>query len=447
MKGLFEIFKHPRVFLNQTITTEGWIRSHRFGKTIGFIGLNDGSTIKDLQIVCKATNLPLFNEISKLALHSAIQVEGKIIKTAADVQQEYELEANKINIVSASIADYPLQKKAHGWEFLRANAHLRIQTRFFQAIQMIRSCAIQAIHSFFASQQFYYLHAPIITENDCEGGGEAFFVNDQLTAKWFFGKPSRLTVSAQLHAEAFAQGLKQVYTFGPTFRAEKSNTRFHAAEFWMLEPEMAFGNLEKGITCAEALIKAVAKTVLSEELEALRYLEKRHGIPVVKRLETLITTKFARITYEKALEKLNALRVEKLQFGDELNRESERDLVEKIYHVPVVVYNYPLEHKAFYMKANTDQKTVRGFDILFPTIGEIVGGGERETIEEKIIARAKKLKIATTNLDWYLELRRYGYAPSVGFGLGFDRFLMYLSGVYNIRDIVPFYQGFKSLKF
>lgn len=447
MKNIFKILDQPHNFTKQRIKVMGWIKYNRFSSKIGFISLNDGTTIDDLQIVYKLKGLKNFAKIAKLPIRSAIKVEGQLEKSHRKAEQKYEFQAVKITLIQRAESDYPLQKKAHRMDFFREKAHLRIQNRLFQAIHLIRNSAIQAIHTFFAQHRFYYLQAPIITQNDCEGGGEAFFVNDQLTKKWFFGQESRLTVSAQLHAEAFAQGLKQVYTFGPTFRAEKSNTRFHAAEFWMVEPEIAFAQLNEGIKLATKLLKTVAKHVLKNEKAALVFLAKRTNCDLLARNKSLGRQKFAQISYQKALEKLNQTRKEKLKFGDELSRDDERELTETIFQSPVVVFDYPRDQKAFYMKANSTEKTVRGFDILFPFIGEVVGGGERETDFAKIMQRVKELQLDITNLKWYLELRKYGYAPSVGFGLGFDRLLMYLTGIENIRDIVPFYQGFKSLKY
>ncbi len=447
MKNIFEILNQPRVFSGRTIIIMGWIKYNRFSKRIGFISLNDGTTIRDLQIVYKKEILANFALIAKLPIHSAIKVQGQLVKSAPNAEQVYELEAKQVVIIQKAASDYPLQKKAHRKEFFREKSHLRIQNRLFQAIHLLRNSAVQAIHAFFSKKRFYWLHGPIITQNDCEGGGEAFLVNDQLTKKWFFGKESRLTVSAQLHAEAFAQGLKQVYTFGPTFRAEKSNTRFHAAEFWMLEPEMAFAKLNDGMQLAEQLLKAIVKHLLKHEQTTLLWLGKRTNCDLVARLQNSIANKFVKISYQNALDQLNKSTNNHLKFGAELGREEERALAETIFKRPVIVYDYPREQKAFYMKANPDGKTVRGFDILFPQIGEVVGGGERETSYVNLVTRAKELELDTTNLAWYLELRKYGYAPSVGFGLGFDRFLMYLTGMDNIRDVVPFYQGFKSLKY
>ncbi len=447
MKTIFNILNLGDKKLGKIIQIGGWVKYNRANNQIAFIVLNDGSCLENLQIVCKKTVLDNFAKIAKINPHSAIDIVG-VLQKSLKSEQKYEVIAKKVVILNEASNDYPLQKKNHTLEFMREHSHLRTHSTYFQAINFIRQSCIQSVNQFFQNRQFHLLHAPIITENDCEGGGEAFLVNDQLTdKKWFFGKESRLTVSGQLHAEVFAQSFKHVYTFGPTFRAEKSNTRFHASEFWMVEPEIAFGSLTDGIELAIDLMKAIAKTVLTTQKTALQYLAKKGEIDLIARIQNLIAVDFVKISYREAIQKLATNFNNKIKFGDELTKPYEKYLCENIFKKPVVVYDYPIEQKAFYMKINQDQATVAGFDILFPHIGEVVGGGVREIEYEKINRRVEQLQLDKQNLAWYLNLRKYGYAPSVGFGFGFDRFLMYLTGVENIRDLISFYRGFKTLKY
>ena len=447
MKTLATLFQTASQSVNQRVQIQGWVKYNRTNPQLGFLVVNDGTTFQDIQIVYKATTKTLdYAKCQKLSIGSAIAVQG-VWKKSFKSQQNYEIEAVTIKLIAISDHNYPLQKKQHSAEFFRRYSHLRMRSDYFKAIGLVRQTVIQSIHRFFWKHQFHYLHAPIITQNDCEGGGEAFVVNDQLQPKWFFGGESRLSVSGQLHAEAYAQSFQKVYTFGPTFRADKSNTRVHAAEFWMVEPEMAFGSLKSGMALATELLQFVATKVAQTRPDELAYLGQKNACDLQKRCLELQRGQFIHLTYNAAVKLIQQKSAtDGLQWGDELTKIHE-NLLTNHFKNAVFISDFPKEQKAFYMLVNTDQKTVAGFDLLLPEIGEVIGGGVRENNHQKLVTRANQLQIDPQNLQWYLELRKFGYAPSVGFGLGFDRFLMYLTGVNNIRDVIPFYQGFKTLHY
>jgi asparaginyl-tRNA synthetase len=434
------------------ISVSGWVRTVRDSKAFAFIELNDGTFFKNLQIVLDET-VPDFREIVKVTLGSAIEVEGTL-KLTPDAKQPFELKAAKVTIVGMAAADYPLQKKRHTVEYLRTQAHLRPRTNLFSAVFRIRSVAAQSIHRFFADQDFVYVHTPLITASDCEGAGEMFRVttldienpprDEQGHVKVnedFFGKPANLTVSGQLNVEAFCMAFRNVYTFGPTFRAEKSNTQRHAAEFWMIEPEIAFADLNDDMALAEAMVRYVIADVMKRCPEELEFLNSFVDKGLIDRLTHVRDSDFARVTYTEAIEILKNSG-EKFEYGAywgmDMQTEHERYLAEKHFGRPVCVYNYPKEIKAFYMKQNDDGKTVAAVDVLVPGIGELIGGSQREDRLDVLEARMDELGLDRESYWWYLELRKYGSTPHAGFGLGFERLIMYLTGVSNIRDVLPF---------
>ncbi len=434
------------------VTVGGWIRSIRDSRTFGFIMLSDGTYFKPVQIVYD-DKLPNFAEISKLNVGSAVIVSGKIIVTP-EAQQPFEIHADSVEIEGASTPDYPLQKKRHSPEFLRTITHLRPRTNLFQAVFRVRSVAAYAIHKFFQERGFVYVHTPIITGSDCEGAGEMFRVTtldpENLPlgddgkidfSKDFFGMPTNLTVSGQLNGETFAMAFRNIYTFGPTFRAENSNTTKHAAEFWMIEPEIAFADLEDDMVLAEDMIKFIIGYVLAEAPEEIEFLNQFVDKELIERLTHVKNSEFGRITYTdavKILEENNDKFEYKVSWGTDLQTEHERFLTEQVFKRPVFVTDYPKEIKAFYMKLNDDGKTVAAMDCLVPGIGEIIGGSQREDDLEKLTARMDELGLDRESYDFYLDLRKYGSARHAGFGLGFERCIMYLTGVSNIRDVLPF---------
>ena len=436
----------------EEVTVGGWIRSIRDSKTFGFIMLSDGTYFKPVQIVYD-DKLPNFAEISKLNVGSAVIVSGKIIVTP-EAQQPFEIRADSVEIEGASTPDYPLQKKRHSPEFLRTITHLRPRTNLFQAVFRVRSVAAYAIHKFFQERGFVYVHTPIITGSDCEGAGEMFRVTtldpDHLPlgddgkvdfTKDFFGMPTNLTVSGQLNGETFAMAFRNIYTFGPTFRAENSNTTKHAAEFWMIEPEIAFADLEDDMVLAEDMIKFIIGYVLAEAPEEIEFLNQFVDKELIERLTHVKNSEFGRITYTdavKILEENNDKFEYKVSWGTDLQTEHERFLTEQVFKRPVFVTDYPKEIKAFYMKLNEDGKTVAAMDCLVPGIGEIIGGSQREDDLTKLTARMDELGLDRESYDFYLDLRKYGSARHAGFGLGFERCIMYLTGVSNIRDVLPF---------
>ena len=434
------------------LLVSGWVRTVRDSKAFAFIELNDGSFFKNLQIVLDES-VPDFREVVKVTLGSAIEVEGTL-KLTPEAKQPFELKASRVTVVGMAAADYPLQKKRHTVEYLRTQAHLRPRTNLFSAVFRIRSVAAQSIHRFFADQDFVYVHTPLITASDCEGAGEMFRVttldidnpprDEQGHVKVsedFFGKPANLTVSGQLNAEAFCMAFRNVYTFGPTFRAEKSNTPRHAAEFWMIEPEISFADLNDDMALAEAMVRYVIADVMERCPEELDFLNSFVDKGLIDRLTHVRDSDFARVSYTEAIEILKNSG-EHFEYGAywgmDMQTEHERYLAEKHFGRPVCVYNYPKEIKAFYMKQNDDGKTVAAVDVLVPGIGELIGGSQREDRLDVLEARMDELGLDRASYWWYLELRKYGSTPHAGFGLGFERLIMYLTGVSNIRDVLPF---------
>lgn len=449
---LRDLYKNSKNYADKSICIEGWVRTIRDSKTFGFIELNDGTFFKNVQIVFNNT-LPNFADICKLTISSTIKVEGQFILTE-NAKQPFEIQATSIEIECLSDSSYPLQKKRHTFEYLRTIAHLRPRSNTFNAVFRVRSALAYAIHKFFQEKGFVYVNTPLITASDAEGAGEMFNVNsfdlnnlpkdDKGNVDFtqdFFGKPSHLTVSGQLNAETFAEAFCNVYTFGPTFRAENSNTVKHAAEFWMVEPEICFADLNDDMDLAEEMIKYIFKYVIDNYPEEMQFFNNFVDKGLLDRLNNVINSDFARITYTDAvaeLEKHNDEFEYKVSWGVDLQTEHERYLCEKIFQKPVFVTDYPKEIKAFYMKLNDDGKTVAAADLLAPGIGEIIGGSQREDDYEKLLGRIKELDMPIENYDWYLDLRKYGSCKHAGFGLGFERAIMYLTGMQNIRDVIPF---------
>lgn len=447
-----DLYKSSKEFENQTIFVEGWVKTVRDSKTFGFIELNDGSFFKNLQIVFD-NNLTNFDEICKLTIISSIAVSGKLVITEG-AKQPFELRAESIEIENLADTSYPLQKKRHTFEYLRTVAHLRPRTNTFSAVFRVRSILSYAIHKFFQERDFVYVHTPILTSSDAEGAGEMFNVNSfdlkdvPLTdegnvdfSKDFFNKPAHLTVSGQLNGETFATAFRNIYTFGPTFRAENSNTVKHAAEFWMIEPEICFADLKDDMDLAEDMIKYIFSYVLEKCPEEMEFFNNFVDKTLLERLHNVIHSDFARISYTdavKELEKANDKFEYKVSWGVDLQTEHERYLCEEIFKKPVFVTDYPAEIKAFYMKQNPDGKTVAAADLLVPGIGEIIGGSQREDNFEKLTAKIKNLGMQEEDYWWYLDLRKYGSVAHSGFGLGFERAIMYLTGMQNIRDVIPF---------
>lgn len=447
-----EIYKNRDQFINTEISVGGWIRSLRDSKAFGFIVLSDGSYFETLQIVYHDT-MPNFADISKLNVGAAIIVKGTLVATP-DAKQPFEIQAVSIDIEGPSGADYPLQKKRHSFEYLRTISHLRPRTNTFQAVFRVRSLIAYAIHQYFQEKDFVYVHTPLITGSDCEGAGEMFQVTtldlNQVPkttdgnvdfSQDFFGKPTNLTVSGQLNGETYAMAFRNIYTFGPTFRAENSNTTRHAAEFWMIEPEMAFADLDDNMALAEGMLKYVIRYVLEHAPEEMNFFNQFVDKGLLERLNSVLNSDFGHVTYTKAIEILEKHNDEfdyKVYWGCDLQTEHERYLTEQVFKKPVFVTDYPKEIKAFYMKMNPDNKTVAAMDCLVPGIGEIIGGSQREDHYDKLIARMNELGLKAEDYGFYLDLRKYGSTRHAGFGLGFERCVMYLTGMANIRDVVPF---------
>ena len=447
-----ELYKNQEAYLDKEITVGGWVRSIRDSKAFGFIVINDGTFFTPLQVVYH-DDMENFEEISKLNVGAAVVVTGTLVATP-QAKQPFEIQAKTVTVEGASAPDYPLQKKRHSFEYLRTIAHLRPRTNTFQAVFRVRSLTAYALHKFFQERGFVYVHTPIITGSDCEGAGEMFRVttmdmgNVPKTENGavdytqdFFGKETSLTVSGQLNAETYAQAFGNVYTFGPTFRAENSNTTRHAAEFWMLEPEMAFADLKDDMDLAEDMLKYVINYVMENAPEEMNFFNSFVDKGLIDRLTNVATSEFARITYTDAIEilkKHNDKFEFKVSWGIDLQTEHERYLTEEVYKRPVFVTDYPKEIKAFYMKQNPDGKTVAAVDCLVPGIGEIIGGSQREDDYEKLATRMEELGMKTEDYGFYMDLRKYGSTRHAGFGLGFERCIMYLTGMGNIRDVVPF---------
>ena len=448
-----KLFDGADAYADQSVTVCGWVRTLRDSKAIGFIEINDGSCFKGVQIVFEAAKLANYRDIAKLNVGSAIKVTGKLILTP-NANQPFEINADEISVEGFSTPDYPLQKKRHSLEYLRTIAHLRPRTNTFNAVFRIRSEAAYAIHKFFIDRGFVYAHTPLISCSDCEGAGEMFKVttfdlanvpkNEDGSVDYsedFFQKPAYLTVSGQLQAETMALAFGKVYTFGPTFRAERSYTQRHAAEFWMIEPEMAFAELSDNMDVAEAMIKYVISYVLEHCKQELEFLNKFVDKELIERLTAVANSDFGRVTYTDAVKMLEEHNDEfeyKVSWGCDLQTEHERFLTEKIFKKPVFVTDYPKEIKAFYMRLNDDGKTVAACDCLVMGIGEIIGGSQREERLDVLEARINELGLDPKDYDWYLDLRRYGGVKHSGYGLGFERLVMYLTGISNIRDVLPF---------
>ncbi len=448
-----EIYKDINAYDKEEVLVCGWIRNLRDSKTIAFIELNDGSYFKSVQIIAES-NLINYKDIVALNIGASIIVKG-IVKVTKEAKQPFEIVANEIEISGQSSPDYPLQNKRHSMEFLRENAHLRSRTNTFLAVFKVRSILANEIHNFFTNKNFTYVHTPILTSSDCEGAGEMFRVTNLPTtetdfSKDFFGKQANLTVSGQLVAECMAMAFGNVYTFGPTFRAENSNTTRHAAEFWMIEPEMAFADLVSDMNLAENMLKTVIKNVLEKCSLEMAFFNEFYDKELLNRLNNVIESDFIRITYTEAVEilkKHNNVFDYKVEWGVDLQTEHERYLTEVIYKKPVFVTNYPKDIKAFYMKQNEDNKTVAAMDLLVPGIGEIIGGSQREEDLVKLETRMTEMGLNTEEYSWYLDTRRYGTCMHAGFGLGFERLIMYITGIPNIRDVIPFPRTTGSLKF
>ena len=447
-----EIFRNKDNYIDKEVEIGGWVRSVRASKAFGFIVLNDGTFFEPIQVVYHDT-MDNFAKISKLNVGAALIVKGTLVATP-DAKQPFEIQASEIFVEGESTPDYPLQKKRHTLEYLRTITHLRPRTNTFQAVFRVRSLCAYAIHKFFQERDFVYVHTPLITGSDCEGAGEMFQVttmdlnNIPKTedgavdfTKDFFNKPTNLTVSGQLNGETYAMAFKNIYTFGPTFRAENSNTTRHAAEFWMIEPEIAFADLKDDMILAENMLKYVIRYVLENAPEEMQFFNKFIDKGLIERLEGILNSEFGHVTYTEAIEILekNNDNIEyKVSWGCDLQTEHERYLTEEVFKRPVFVTDYPKEIKAFYMKLNDDGKTVAAMDCLVPGIGEIIGGSQREDDYEKLAARMKELNLNMEDYEFYLDLRKYGTARHAGFGLGFERCVMYLTGMGNIRDVIPF---------
>ena len=447
-----ELFRNQESYMDQTVKIGGWVRSIRSSKNFGFIVVNDGTFFEPVQVVYSNV-LENFDEVEKLNVGAAIVVTGKLVATPG-TKQLFEIQAETIEVEGASTPDYPLQKKKHSFEYLRTISHLRARTNTFEAVFRVRSLCAYAIHKFFQERDFVYVHTPIITGSDCEGAGEMFQVttldlnNLPLTdagsvdfKQDFFNKPTNLTVSGQLNGETYAMAFKNIYTFGPTFRAENSNTTRHAAEFWMIEPEIAFADLEDDMFLAESMLKYVIRYVLEHAPEEMAFFNNFIDKGLLERLNHVADSEFARVTYTEAveiLEKNNDKFEYKVSWGCDLQTEHERYLTEQVFKRPVFVTDYPKEIKAFYMKQNPDGKTVAAVDCLVPAIGEIIGGSQREDDLEKLSERIRELGLNEEDYGFYLDLRKYGSARHAGFGLGFERCVMYLTGMSNIRDVIPF---------
>ena len=458
---LKDIFNRQEDFGGKKVTVMGWARTIRDSKAFGFIELNDGSYFKNLQVVFERAKLPEYDLIASQNVGCSLVVEG-VIELTPEAKQPLELKATKIEVEGASTSDYPLQKKRHSLEYLREIAYLRPRTNTFGAVFRIRSEAAFAIHKFFNERGFVYVHTPLITGSDCEGAGAMFQVTtlplkdvpkkdgEVNYSEDFFGKEAALTVSGQLSAEAYAMAFGNVYTFGPTFRAERSNTARHAAEFWMIEPEMAFCDLAGDMCVAEAMVKAIIKHVFDTCPKELEFLNSFVDTGLIERLKNVLESDFVRLPYTEAIKILEPHKDEfefPVYWGCDLQSEHERYITEKVYKKPVFLTDYPKEIKAFYMRLNDDGKTVAAADLLVPGIGELIGGSQREEREEVLLSRMKELGLKPEDYDWYINLRKYGGTTHAGYGLGFERMIMYLTGIANIRDVIPFPRTVGNLEY
>ncbi len=456
-----EIWQNTSEYADKEIILEGWVRSNRDAKKFGFLQLNDGTFLKPIQVVYD-DSLSNFNEITKLSIETAVRVRGKLILTP-DSKQPFEVKCEELSVLATSEKDYPLQKKRHTMEFLREIAYLRPKSNTFSSVFRVRSIISQSIHEFFGNRNFVYVHTPIITASDCEGAGEVFQVttldmndvprNDRGEVDYsqdFFAKETGLTVSGQLEGEAFALALRNIYTFGPTFRAENSNTTRHASEFWMVEPEIAFADLEDDMKLAEDMIKYIISSVLKKAPEEMNFFNSFIDKGLIERLENILNSDFEKITYTKAIEILENSS-EKFQYpvswGVDLQTEHERYITEKVFKKPVFVTDYPKDIKAFYMRLNDDGKTVAACDLLVPGVGEIIGGSQREERLDILESRMKEMNLDSSDYQWYLNLRKYGGVRHAGFGLGLERIVMYITGITNIRDVIAFPRTPKNAEF
>ena len=458
LTNIKDLYRRKEEFLEKEVTVGGWVRSIRGSKNFGFIVVNDGTFFEPLQVVYH-DKLPNFAEVEKLNVGAAIIVKGTLVATP-QAKQPFEVQAEEVLVEGQSTPDYPLQKKRHSFEYLRTISHLRPRTNTFEAVFRVRSLIAYAIHKFFQERDFVYVHTPLITGSDCEGAGEMFQVStldlkdipkgeDGAVdfSQDFFGKPTNLTVSGQLNGETYAMAFKNIYTFGPTFRAENSNTTRHAAEFWMIEPEIAFADLEDDMALAEGMLKYIIRYVLEHAPEEMQFFNNFVDKGLLERLNHVVDSDFAHVTYTEAveiLEKNNDNFEYKVSWGADLQTEHERYLTEEVFKRPVFVTDYPKEIKAFYMKLNPDGKTVAAVDCLVPGIGEIIGGSQREDDYGKLCQRLEEMGLDKEDYGFYLDLRKYGTARHAGFGLGFERCVMYLTGMTNIRDVVPFPRTVKN---
>lgn len=454
VRELYELcYSKNQIELDQIeyVTLDGWIRTNRKMGLIGFIELNDGSYFKNVQVVC-SERLSNFEEVEKMLTGCAITVVGKF-KLTPQAKQPFEVEATEIILQGACGSEYPLQKKRHSFEYLREIAHLRPRTNTFSAVFRVRSSLAMAIHEFFQDQGFVYVNTPIITGNDAEGAGEVFTVTNRQDANYaedFFGKKASLTVSGQLQAEAFALAFRDVYTFGPTFRAENSNTTTHANEFWMIEPEIAFADLENNMVLIEDMVKYCIEYIMDNCPEEMNFFNQFIDKGLMDRLNLVKNTPFVRMTYTEAIDHLLKADVKfenKVSWGMDLNTEHEKYISDVVVKGPVFLTDYPKDIKAFYMRVNDDNKTVAACDLLVPHVGELVGGSQREERLDVLKQRMKEMNVHEEGLQWYLDLRRYGGCQHAGFGLGFERFIMYLTGIQNIRDVIPFARTPRNLMF
>ena len=455
------IFRETEKFMGKVVEVSGWVRTIRASNAFGFIELNDGSFFKNIQIVFES-DLPNYKEITKLGTGSAVRVEGKVVESAGD-KQPFEIKAEKVEVVGTSDEDFPLQKKRHTLEYMRTIAHLRPRANIYNAVFRIRSLVAYAIHSFFQERGFVYVHTPIITGSDCEGAGEMFQVTtldlnnlpkkDDGSINYgedFFGKATNLTVSGQLAVENYCAAFRNVYTFGPTFRAENSYTQRHASEFWMIEPEIAFADLHDDMKLAEDMVKYIINFVLAKAPEEMEFFNSFVDKTLLERLNFIKDSEFGKITYTEAIELLKKSGKQfeyPVEWGCDLQTEHERYLTEELIKKPVFVIDYPKEIKAFYMRMNEDNKTVAAMDLLVPGVGEIIGGSQREERYDRLLKRIEELGLKKEDYWWYLDLRRFGSNPHAGYGLGFERMIMYITGMQNIRDVIPFPRTPKNAEF
>lgn len=459
---LRELHRNTAEYADRHIVVRGWVRTNRSSNKFGFIELNDGTFFKSVQVVYEADKIDNFDVIAKAPISSALMVEGTLVLTP-DAKQPFEIKADRVVMEADSAPDYPLQKKRHSMEFMREIAHLRPRSNTFSAVFRVRSLVAYAIHKFFQENDFVYVHTPIITGSDCEGAGEMFRVTtldmDNLPknedggidySQDFFGKETSLTVSGQLEAETFALAFRNVYTFGPTFRAENSNTARHASEFWMIEPEIAFADLEDNMELAEAMVKYIINYVLEHAPEEMAFFNQFIDKGLLERLDNIVNSDFGRVTYTEAVELLQKSGKEfqyPVEWGIDLQTEHERYLTEEIFKKPLFVTDYPKDIKAFYMRLNDDNKTVAACDLLVPGVGEIIGGSQREERLDVLTARMAELGLKEEDYWWYLDLRKYGGVKHAGYGLGFERIIMYITGMSNIRDVLPFPRTPKTAEF